>query len=95
MNKIISISFAFIVLFGIVCIQACKDDKDCAATEHCVNGTCENISKCNTTLDCLNYGLYSECSAGHCIPSEYKMCFNDNDCRREPINKKCVNYQCR
>lgn len=95
MNKIISISFALIVLFGIVSsIQACVYDSDCGTAARCINGMCQAMSDCVTSLDCLKYGIYYECSAGRCIPSKHKICRSDADCKKNLIHKHCVNYRC-
>ena len=95
MNKFVSISFALIVLFGIVSsIQACVYDSDCGTAARCINGMCQAMSDCVTSLDCLKYGIYYECSAGRCIPSKHKICRSDADCKKNFLHKHCVNYRC-
>ena len=64
MNKIILISFAFIILFGIVPIQTCKYDFDCGYNKRCFMGRCQD---CMFNADCLKYGKNYICVGGVCI----------------------------
>lgn len=49
---------------------------------------------CARTIDCLAHGIYFECKKNKCVKSDHKICRSDDDCRKNLLNKRCVNNRC-
>ena len=73
----------------------CTYDAQCGLNSRCVSGTCLQTAECTRNLDCLSRGLYFECnSKNKCVQSEHKICRSNDDCKKNWLNRKCVNDRC-
>ena len=50
---------------------------------------------CNRHSDCLGHGIYYECNKKRqCVASDHKICRRDEDCKKNWINRRCLNDRC-
>ena len=102
-SKLIGNFFGLLLFFSIcitmqtsvVSIASCRYDSDCGPSARCSeSGVCMVPAECQRHRDCLHKGLYFECENLHCIVSSHKICRSDDDCKKNWINKKCINDRC-
>lgn len=72
---------------------ACVYNNECGHNGRCLGGVCVN-EECRANIDCIGRGLYFKCRNGKCEKSSHKICRSNDDCKKNLLNTKCVEYRC-
>ncbi len=93
---------AVVVVVLIQSVTACFFDIECRIgdmLDRCVNGSCDLSfgygSECTHDLGCRSRGIYFRCKKRKCTSSDHMTCFTDDDCKKNTLNKTCVDTYCK